>query len=877
MVSPSDRPSAGRDSLRGRAVVALVGRDHERASLEAWVGEGTRLIAVTGPAGVGKTRLVEEAGESLARSIGSQTILARLEHATDLAGLDDAVLSAASRAGTQANGRSVIEVLSALGPTLLVLDPIDPLLAEGKGALSAVGSWLDACPELSVVLVGRGRSHLAGERVLELLVLDEASALTLFTQLAALHRPGFSLKADGDREAALSIVRSLDHLPLAIELATPRLAVMTPPALLHRLKNRWEVLKKSAAGGHRHDTLEAAILWSLELLEPGPRALLEGATVFRGGFSIEVAEAVLLDEKAPSGSIVDGLLHLKERSLLSVEEPLPGEVRLSLLESVRLVAERGLDGPRKQRLEDAHAMSYVHAAETWAREVEFFGSAEARARLSLEHDNLAVVVERILGRGSVSTRAADRALRVLCALGSVLRREGASALLRAHLETAIQVAQGSGADPRLLARALCLRGALRAGEGRLKEGERDLAEALVLASHSGERAIEARVLVASAAVAAGEGQAAPARALLNRAKELAEAGDDRTLLVRARLAESLLDLEEGALSRARLTLEETLAHARRTDDLALRAEAQRALGMVALYDDENEHARAHLVEAVELSEVLRDLLGSAEGHLLLGVCLARAGQGAEGHLEQALSLSRREGRDTTVARSAVVLALHFMSRGERGEARALLREVRSQLPRLHPDLSAAALISLHAIEETTGEVDPLLLTEARKRTPSDPVLAVILGLPPSAGPTLHLGKLFGMETFARPRADAVSAPAPSSSVRPPRAQESRRSLTLDADATFFALDGQAPVDLSRRRPLRRLLAHLARTHGSGDAVGWDALLGVGWPGEKMRADAGAHRVRVAISTLRKMGLSGILETDEEGYRLKKGLAVTIEP
>jgi predicted ATPase len=837
--------------------VPLVGRDGDADRLREALLEA-RLVTLTGPAGVGKTRLADERCDAIADGLQARALVVRLEHADGAAALIDAVESAAQAMDDSYVGERLPSILASLGPLLLVLDPIDRALVD-PAAAAAIAGWLEACPELSILSVGRTRSGLPGERVVELGVLDESDALTLLQHHGALHRSGFALRTSDEREAARAIVESLDRLPLAIELASSRLAVMTPQALLHRLKNRWDVLKKGGATD-RHATLEAAISWSLELLDPSARALLEDATIFRGGFSVEMAEAVITGR----GAVLDGLLHLRERSLLGIEE-LAGEVRLTLLTSVRLVVERGLDPTRTQRLEEAHAQAYVRAAETWANAVELHGDPDARAALMIEHDNLAIVVERILNRGTVSTRAADRALRILSALGSVSSREGAGALLRSYLETAIQVAQGSGADPRLLARALSLRGTLRASSGRVADGERDLAEALVLASHSGERAIEARVLLASAHVAASEGrqrqgQRSQARSLLKRAQEIAERSEDHVLRPRIVLALAMLDLGEGALGAARLGLEDVHAQARRSADRALGAEAARGLGELLLHElsvgvGDAKTAMAHLDEAIATAEAVHDPLLGAEASRLRGLTAAMLGEDPAPYLEASLSLARRAAHDDAEGAASAMLGLTFHGRGASGEARALLKRAQLTHDRLEPELAAAALLALSRIEEAVGRADPSLLEQARARPVRDPQLAAQLGTTAVTGAYLAVGSL-----------SAPAAASPSlASARP------RQALLLDADASYFSIDGAPLIDLSRRRPLRRLLAHLA-AHAD-QSVAWDALLEVGWPGEKMRADAGAHRVRVAISTLRKMGLSGIVLTDEDGYRVRADVRI----
>ncbi len=859
MVQASDRPSAGRDALRARSAVPLVGRDADGARLHDALGT-SRSVTLTGPAGVGKTRLARERYEPIAQALEMRALAVHLEHADGAAALIDAVEGAAHAlrlADGDASGRERLpSILASLGPLLLVLDPIDRVLLD-PAATAAIEAWLENCPELTVLAVGRIRSGLAGERVVELGVLDEADAVRLLEHHGALHRSGLQLRTDDDRAAARAIVERLDRLPLAIELASSRLAVMTPQALLHRLKNRWDVLEKGSASD-RHATLDAAISWSLELLDPAARALLEDVTVFRGGFSVEMAEAVI----AGRGAVLEGLLHLRERSLLGVEEHGTGEVRLTMLTSVRMVAAKGLDPARTQKLEEAHAQAYVRAAEAWANAVELHGDEAARAALAIEHDNLAIVVERILGSGTVSTRAADRALRVLSALGSVSSREGAGALLRSHLETAIQVAQGSGADPRLLARALSLRGTLRAQGGHVVEGERDLAEALVLASHSGERAIEARVLLASAQIAIAKGAPNEARPLLSRAAQLAQRGADRVLTPRVVLAIATLDLRDGALRAARLGLEEALAEGRRHGDLALTADACLNLGELVLHELSvgvgNAAAATPLLdEATELAERLRDPVLGARAAMLRGVCAAISGGDPEPPLEAASTLAHRAEQPDLEAEAAAMLGLHFFSRGAAGQARPLLRHAGRSHPLLSPELAASALWALAQIEEAIDRSDGAHLAAARARPVRDPALAAALGTEAITGSFLPLAALRGGATRA------AAAPA---SLRP------RHALSLDGDASYFSVDGAAPIDLSRRRPLRRLLAHLAAHEG--ESIAWDALLAVGWPGEKMRPDAGAHRVRVAISTLRKMGLSGILLTDESGYRVRADVTLT---
>lgn len=834
-----------------------MGRTTELERIGATLAAGERLVYVVGAPGVGKSRVALDAARAFAAASSARLVHVRLDEAeTDLA-LEDAV-AAAARTGTRRKDPRASDALAEIGPAVLVLDPTDRLPAAPH-----IEAWLEASPELSIVAVQRKRPE-AG-RVFEIEALGDADAVELLLQCGASARPGLAFTTSEERDAALRIVRELDGLPLAIELAAARLGVMSPQALEHRLKNRWDILRRQGTG--RHATLEAAIGWSIDVLPAWAKGTLAACTVFRGGFSLEAAEAVL---PAPSGEdappLLDALERLRAEALLSAEEPrgLPGEVRLRLPSSVRLYAERALAPHEKSSLEEKHAASFASAAEAWAREVELRGEGEARTHLELERENLVAVVERILGREGVSARAADRALRVLCAVGPVLAREGASLTLEAHLETALAVAQGSGADPRLQARALALRGPLRFARGERAEGDRDLAEALVLASHTGERALEGRVLLSAAQLAARSGQLDRARLATERARTIADQTHDASLRAQALASEGARTIAEGRSTAARACLEEALGLARAQEDRALEASACRRLGALELGLGELEESTGHFERALALATALSDARGEALAHAGLGVARGARGETSEAvvALERAAEAARRSRRVGVMELADTLLGIAHAAIGARGEARALLTEV-AKRAELEPAVRAAGLSTLARLERSQERAQEAEALEAAARAmATSPVAQRVLG-------EIEGEPVGGL---ARWVVRVLGATPSRSSGRP----QPSRQLRIEAGARSFTLDGGPAIDLERRRPLRLLLDALARAHGAGTALSWDALLALGWPGEKMRPDAGAHRVRVAVSTLRKMGLAEVIETGEDGYRIRREVSVVLE-
>src|SRR5687768_14825182 len=352
----------------------FLGRDTELDEIGALLArDGVRLVTLTGPGGTGKTRLALQAAANVADAFPGGVWWVPLAALRDPA----LVLESAS-AALGATG----DLAEHIGDKrlLLLLDNFEHLTA----AAAHLAPLLAKCPNLTLLVTSREPLHLGGEHEYAVDPLQRTEAVELFLTRALAVRRDFA--ANG--EVAL-ICERLDHLPLAIELAAARVKMLSPKALLQRLEQRLPLL----AGGtrdapERQRTLRATIEWSHELLSPDEQRLFARLAVFRGGCTLEAAEAVV-------DADLDTLQSLVDKSLVRVRD----SGRFWMLETIREFAVERLEASGEaDEISRRHAEFFLEIAEELQPRV-MKDDADALDQLTEDHDNLRAALDRLEAEG----------------------------------------------------------------------------------------------------------------------------------------------------------------------------------------------------------------------------------------------------------------------------------------------------------------------------------------------------------------------------------------------------------------------------------------------------------------------------------------------
>lgn len=343
-----EEPQAARSNLPAR-LTSFVGRATDVARLHDLLAGATRLVTLSGPGGVGKTRLAVEAAAAFDR-----VWLVELAAAADV------------RAAVEATLRTTDPITALRGTsTVLVLDNCEHLVDDA----ARVAEWLlTEVPDLRIIATSREPLDIHGESVHPVAPLDAGSAMELFRQRATAARPD----ANPAGEELAGICAELDGIPLAIELTAARLRSMPVSALVGELGDRLG-FRGSRTAEPRHRTLRAVIDWSWELLTGGERALLRGLSAFSGGATLDAVRQVCGGDLATLSSLVD-------KSLVG----LAGD-RYTMLETIRRYARE--TGDLTQVL-DAHARYYTELAEAAEPYLRTGDQLRRLAVLDAEHGNL---------------------------------------------------------------------------------------------------------------------------------------------------------------------------------------------------------------------------------------------------------------------------------------------------------------------------------------------------------------------------------------------------------------------------------------------------------------------------------------------------------
>ncbi|HWQ23132.1 MAG TPA: BTAD domain-containing putative transcriptional regulator [Gaiellaceae bacterium] len=613
-------------------LTAFVGREQELAEVLARLAE-SRLLTLVGAGGVGKTRLAIETARRAADGFPDGVRLVDLAELTSGESVAGAVLAAIGEPRRiPAPELEIVERSLAHRRALLVLDSCEHLI-ESAAELS--GRLLAGCPELRLLVTSRERLAIPGERVYhvpamslppsdDLHALERADAVKLFLARSA-DTLGDSLDDEDDLRAAAAVVRAVDGIPLAIELAAGRLGTLSLRELAERMA---ESLPATSGGSRvavpRHRTLRAAFDWSFELLGERERELFGRLWVFRGGWTLDALEAVAADEGGVH-SAIDSLTRLVHTSMVEAARRGSG-VRYSLLEPVREYA-RSLADPRLvEDLSSRHAAFYASLAREYAPKV-VAGDVAARATFEAEEANLTSALSWLLERTAVDD-AATLATALAEFWGYVGRYGGA----RHWIERA--VAETSTASPAVRASLLIIAAWAAVSHGELGTAARLATEAESPVDASGDELLRASFLNQLGNVHAVRGEmrtAVEAFEASHRAWLGADAGAaHRPLINLAAVRVWMGECEEAArLARA------IRAVAEERDDLLIRALSQLLGGAAALYGGAPQRAEAHFREAIPVV--------AARGirwHHALGVVWLGEAALAQGDVERADACAR---------------------------------------------------------------------------------------------------------------------------------------------------------------------------------------------------------------------------------------------
>jgi predicted ATPase/class 3 adenylate cyclase len=543
----------------------LVGREQEFGAVSSLIA-GSRLVTLIGSGGVGKTRIALQVAADAARDDGSWFVdLASCADASVVPSAIASVFNIADEGGT----RTLIDrVASSLKSKklLLVLDNCEHVI---HAAAEAVDRILQGCPDVRILATSREPLRISGEDVFRTpslsvppegvapiaAQLEQYGAVALFVARAHAAQRSFELT---EQNAALvaEIVRRLEGIALAIELAAPRIKVLSLAQIAQRLDQHLKLLTGGSRTLPRQQTLRATIGWSYDLLGDVERSVFNQSAVFRGSFTLEAIESIWLGEEA--GDVLDAVAALVDKSLFVVEGSADEIQRYRLLASTR---EFALERLNEAGISDATASRHCRYFAQIARQVgDEFWSSDADAWYSsvrMELENYRAAIRWALDADVDVAAAAIMVAALRWYWSAMARREGLDLIRR------VTTSLSTEAPERVRGLAALTAGALTVGAG----AEQSASESAALFARSGDAVLRTEALNVLAEIAGASGRVPEAAELAEEALHVARAVKIPRLLGTILSSVGYCALSAGDAERAAVCLDEAASILRRCSDL----------------------------------------------------------------------------------------------------------------------------------------------------------------------------------------------------------------------------------------------------------------------------------------------------------------------
>jgi len=728
-----------------RQLTSFVGRAQEMADIRRLL-QTTPLLTLTGAGGCGKTRLAIETAFSLADQFVDGVWLVELAPLSDPALVPQAV--AVPLGVREQTGRPMLQVLIdhlRAERLLLVLDNCERLVPACGRLADAL---LRACPDVRILTTSRQPLGVEGETTYEVTPLDlpdphhlpplhqlsAVSAIKLFADRAMASLPSFAI-TETNVNAVVHTCQRLDGIPLALELAAARIKAISVEQLAQRLDDSFRLL---TGGGPtklpHHQTLQAMMDWSYDLLTDRERRLFRWLSVFAGGFTLDAAEQVCAGPGQARREVLDLLSNLVDKSLVAVGER-DRDLRYRLLEPVRMYAEDKLREAEEHTMMRGRHLEYFAAFAERVETTLWTGEHKRNAALlDIEHGNLRAGLEWARsGEGTV-----EAGLRVAAALGWFWYVRGYSPEARRWLEDLVP--RRGAAASRVQVRALNRAGLFAWHQGNYDHAVMRCNEGLALARQLEDKA-EVAFALSILGMIASQPQGAYDRAtrLLSESLELAQEMGDRWTTAMDLHHLGRVSWRRGEYARAQELLEHSLSVFRGIDDDTGIAYAKYSLGLVARDQGDTARAVALQEESLALMVETGDRIHYAVALNSLGILARLAGDyvKAVALADESLRQFQEYGDKPGVGLALYSLGMAIMYQGGYRKAGELLRqslaarvdvddrravaEVLEGLAALaaldrQPERGARLLGMAQALREAVGAPVPAALRQEYERT-----------------------------------------------------------------------------------------------------------------------------------------------------------------